>query len=235
MVIDSSSDDGSFESLQATYGGDARVRLLQNPKGSGPIKSWIEGVEAANGDFMTFVWSDDVISPRFLSALLPPLRAGALLSYGAGKLANVDSHTSFSEVNPGAELRDRNIILSLYYHGRSRPCIPVAVSPVCSLFNGKIFRDWINHVCQFCRATALRERIMWRSAIGPDLMLYLSALAPETPEVAVVRTYTAQFSEHPGSITNSSKTWILKAGYWLAKCPSGDFMSRMNRLSGGPS
>lgn len=217
VVIDSSSDDGSFENLKATYGSDTRVRLLQNGRSSGPLISWLEGVEAATGDYMTFVWSDDVISPRFLDALLPPLQAGAVLAYGAGMLANVDSSVIFPEEIPAAEFNDRHTLLKNYYHVQSFPSVPTVVSPVCSLFDGKIVRGWMQQVERFCHATALRERLMWRSAIGPDLMLYLSALSPETPQVAVVRTYTAQFSEHPGSITISSNDWILKTGYWLAK------------------
>ena len=104
-----------------------------------------------------------------------------------------------------------------YYHVQSFPSVTIVVSPVCSLFDSKIVREWMQHVERFCHTTALRERLMWRSAIGPDLMLYLSALTPGTPHVAVVRTYTAQFSEHPGSITISSNDWNLKTGYWLAK------------------
>ena len=40
VVIDSSSNDGSFEDLQQEFSADNRVKLLQNPSGSGPIKSW---------------------------------------------------------------------------------------------------------------------------------------------------------------------------------------------------
>ena len=41
VVIDSSSNDGSFEELQQEFSADNRVKLLQNPSGSGPIKSWL--------------------------------------------------------------------------------------------------------------------------------------------------------------------------------------------------
>ena len=217
VVIDSSSDDGSFENLEALYGNDERVRLLQNDRSSGPLASWLEGVEAATGDYMTFVWSDDIISPRFLDALLPSLQAGAALSFGAGMVVDVDSSMIFPEEIPTAEFNDRQILLKQFYHAQSFPSVPTAVSPVCSLFVGNIVRGWMQQVERFCHATALRERLMWRSAIGPDLMLYLSALAPGAPQVAVVRTYTAQFSEHPGSITTSSNSWILSTGYWLAR------------------
>ena len=37
VVIDSSSNDGSFEELQREFSDDNRVKLLQNPRGSGPM------------------------------------------------------------------------------------------------------------------------------------------------------------------------------------------------------
>lgn len=217
VVIDSSSEDGSFETLQAKYGGDRRVRLLQNARGSGPLKSWIEGVEAATGKYMTFVWSDDLISPLFLRMLLPPLQAGAVVSYGAGKIVSVDTNLEFSEVVPEPEFIDGHRFLAQYYEITSHESVPIAASPVCSLFDAEVVREWAHHVREFCRATRLREHLMWRRAIGPDLMLYLWALAPGTPQVALFRTTTAQFSAHPGSITISSDKWDLRAGYWLAK------------------
>jgi cellulose synthase/poly-beta-1,6-N-acetylglucosamine synthase-like glycosyltransferase len=40
VVVIDSSNDGSFEELQQEFSADNRVKLLQNPSGSGPIKSW---------------------------------------------------------------------------------------------------------------------------------------------------------------------------------------------------
>lgn len=218
IVVDSSSDDGSFEQLQTKFGDDERVKLFQNPRGSGPVKSWIEGVEAASGNYMTFVWSDDLISPNFLRTLLPPLQAGAVLSYGEGKVVNVDSEMDFPGTVVEPEFIDANILLDGYYSLDRTKSTPDAVSPVCSLFDARLVRQWAHQVREFCRATPIRERVMWRHAVGPDLMLYLYALMPGRPPAAVFRTYTAQYSEHPGSITVSSGRSILRAGYWLARC-----------------
>lgn len=220
VVVDSSSDDGSFEELQAKFGSDKRVRLMQNPRTSGPLKSWIEGVEAATGEYMTFVWSDDIISPIFLRALLPPLQNGALLAHGLGKNFSVESEMAFPERVPEPEFVDGQVFLEQHFgHGPvlSSGPIPLTLSPACSLFHGELVREWTRHVRDFCRGTPLREQIMWRRAIGPDLMLYLLAMSPGTPRVAFFRTYTAQFSEHSGSISISSNRWVFDVGYWLAR------------------
>ena len=68
IVLDSESDDGSWEALRSRFGSDSRVTLAQNRRGLGPTRSWLDGAKLARGDYMTFIWSDDYISPRFLTA-----------------------------------------------------------------------------------------------------------------------------------------------------------------------
>lgn len=216
VVIDSSSDDGSFENLVVKHGNDSRVRLLQNPKGSGPTKSWIEGVETASGEFMTFVWSDDIVSPNFLAILLPPLLSGAVIAAGEGRLCNIENSISFSNDTTPAENIEAKQFLD-HYSDVSTTATGNLVSPVCSLFRASVFRNWAEEIRTYCQSDPLREQIMWRSAIGPDLMLYLAALEPDRGPAALTDTVVAQFSAHSDSITIRTGFWKLKTGYWLAR------------------
>src|SRR5258706_2641560 len=76
IVLDSQSDDGSWEQLQRTFGRDQRVRLAQNVRGLGPTRSWLDGARLVRGDLVTFIWSDDYVSPSFLAQLTPSLLSG---------------------------------------------------------------------------------------------------------------------------------------------------------------
>ncbi len=217
IVIDSMSQDGSFEALNARYGTDPRVRLLRNRRGSGPTRSWIDGVATARGNYFTFVWSDDVISPWFLTLLLPSLRRGSSLAHGRGRMVDIDSEVSFIQVPEAAGPIGRRALLQYYFGRPSSAGHEPSVSPVCSLFSRDVIPIWMREVETFCRASPLREQLMWRRAIGPDLMLYLCALRPGTGEPAFCRADTAQFSSHPNSISISTKSWFMKTGYWLAR------------------
>jgi len=85
------------------------------------------------------------------------------------------------------------------------------------LFSAKDIQPWVAGVRDYCQQTQLRREIMWQSAIGPDLMLYLSSFSPDHFSVALTEKWTAQFSIHPESITIGSDPCKLDIGYWLAR------------------
>jgi len=219
VVIDSSSSDGSFEALKKEFSDDNRVKLLQNPCGSGPIKSWLEGVESISGDYFTFVWSDDLISPLFLKTLLKPLLdSQADVAIGFGKNELLDHELNFSQNSRQISILDRREILHQYYRiSVQKQSHPIIVSPTCSLFSAKDIQPWVAGVMDYCQRTSIRREIMWQSAIGPDLMLYLSAFSPANYSVALTESWTAQFSIHPESISIGSDPSRLQIGYWLAR------------------
>src|SRR5437016_2705034 len=54
IAIDGESDDGSFGDLQAAYGNDPRVQLLQNSKSAGFMNTCFEGVGLVKSKWVTF-------------------------------------------------------------------------------------------------------------------------------------------------------------------------------------
>ena len=215
VVLDSESDDGSWELLQETFGADPRLKLVQNKRGLGPTHSWIDGVNCATGDYLTFVWSDDYISPRFLSRLLPMMNKTTHLAIGAGIGRDADNETPL-EHDDHQETFDASDFLAGYFPS-FEGATPGYVSPVCALFSRESFDRWKVTTQNWGRATPLREQILWKRAIGPDLMLFfIAALMSE--KVAFTREQVAQFSAHPGSISISVSKYLLRSGYWLARC-----------------
>jgi len=214
IVVDSQSDDGSWEMLLERFAGDSRVRLIQNKRGLGPTRSWLDGAKLITGEFVTFVWSDDYISPRFLRVLLPLLVEGSELAIGSGAVRNVDEEGPFF-IDRAEEHVDREAFLIGYFrrarHGTHRP-----VSPACAIFKRHCLDKWIHTVEVWCNATSLRQQVMWRRAIGPDLLLYLIA-SNMSQRIPMLSEEVVQFSLHDGSITVSSSEWLLHLGYWLAR------------------
>lgn len=62
VVADHSSDDGTWEALQA-YRDDPRVRLIRTPAGGGAKANWNAATAAARGDYVKLLCGDDLISP----------------------------------------------------------------------------------------------------------------------------------------------------------------------------
>jgi hypothetical protein len=214
IVIDSQSDDGSWEMLLERFAQDSRVHLVQNQRGLGPTRSWLDGASLTKGEFATFVWSDDYISPRFLHVLLPLLQEDTELAVGSGAVRDVDDESEFA-VNTVRKDLERELFLVSYFSGANH-CVRQPASPICALFKRSCFDRWKHIVQSWCQATPLRKEIMWRRAIGPDLLLYLVA-ANTSVKIPTVLEVVAQFSHHKGSITISSSLWLRRTGYWLAR------------------
>lgn len=69
LFIDDHGNDDSIAIAQAYTEGDDRFRFLATPKNSGPGIARNIGIEAARGEYISFIDSDDVIAPTFLEKL----------------------------------------------------------------------------------------------------------------------------------------------------------------------
>lgn len=218
IVLDSKSDDGSWEALKETFGGDLRVELRQNDRGLGPTKSWCDNVAGFEAEYATFLWSDDYVAREFLTELLPPLREGAAVAIGQGAIRPADCEDPLSQCGVRALLSAGDVALAYFLKGTPDED-PLHVSPACALFPQAALATWLDRVERYSCESPVREYFMWRRAIGPDLMLFFIALGGgEKDRVFRTQAEVAQFSAHRGSITISSSPWFLTMGYWLARC-----------------
>jgi hypothetical protein len=170
----------------------------------------------AKGDFVTFLWSDDYIAPRFLSVLVPPLRDGSALAVGRGLMRDLDDETALP-FDPGSVRIDPVKFLDGYFRRGLNDGVFRPVSPACSLFSRAAFDTWIDQTEEWCQATPLRRELHWRRAIGPDLLLFLVAIRMTQGKIFVANDVTAQFSHHPGSFSVAASNDAYETGYWLAR------------------
>ena len=234
VVLDSESDDGSWEALQHRFAENPSVTLAQNRRGLGPTHSWLDGADLITGDFVTFVWSDDYVAPHFLTNLLPPLRSDAQLSIGHGAIRNIDD-VALLDDSSRTDVADARKALEAFL-GFHPEIDNTPVSPASALFTRDAFERWKAIVREYSQATKLRQELMWRRAIGPDLLLYLVALQLSgTSHVTFSAADVVQFSVHDGSITVGSPPWLLRAGYWLSRAAAVLDLDVTKGLSRGDS
>jgi glycosyltransferase involved in cell wall biosynthesis len=74
LFIDDGSTDGSGELLDAYAKDDARIRVLHKANG-GVSAARNDGIDAATGDYIGFVDSDDSVEPAFVETLLAAFSA----------------------------------------------------------------------------------------------------------------------------------------------------------------
>ena len=69
IFIDDCGDDNSMEAVETAAAEDARIRILKNSRNLGAGPSRNAGIEAANGEYLSFVDPDDFVDLKFLSLL----------------------------------------------------------------------------------------------------------------------------------------------------------------------
>ncbi len=70
LLVDDHGQDNAMQIAREYVKGDARFRFLQTPVNSGPGVARNVGIEAARGEYVAFIDSDDVWLPTFLECLL---------------------------------------------------------------------------------------------------------------------------------------------------------------------
>ncbi len=216
IVLDSQSDDGSWESLNENFGTDDRVVLRQNKRGLGPTRSWLDGAELVTGTIVTFIWSDDYVADTMLVDLLPAMRANSDVAIGKAMIRDVEDNSPLPARSGRSTSLDPMEIVSAYY-GVSRNVAWPPVSPACALFSRRAFDHWRTLVTDHADTNLLVQQLMWRRAIGPDMLLFLVALAMQQGPVSFVDRIVTQFSSHGDSISISSPQWLLRGGYLAAR------------------
>lgn len=72
IVVDSYSDDGTFEYLSKLTEKDSRIHLFQVPKGL--YQAWNYGISHAHGEFIYIATSDDSMAPNCLQKMVTALQ-----------------------------------------------------------------------------------------------------------------------------------------------------------------
>ena len=69
IFVDDRGTDDAVEKIRAAAAEDPRIRILENPENMGPGPSRNRGIEAAKGNFLSFIDPDDYIAPDFYERL----------------------------------------------------------------------------------------------------------------------------------------------------------------------
>jgi glycosyltransferase involved in cell wall biosynthesis len=216
VIVDNASSDGTWEVCQRLAVHDRRVRVFQNDSNIGPVRNWRRCLTEARGEYAKFLYSDDLIRPRFLELLMPFLRDGQVgLAFCAAEIGETEGSgvLAYAWAMNAGKYESRRFINDALFGGRV-PASPCAA--VCRLDDLK---------------ASLHEElpgVPWgeftRHGAGSDL-LTLVLTAQRYPLVGFVSEPLVFFRSHPGSITienaaargledyyNQAKVWFC-AGY----------------------
>lgn len=215
LVVDGRSTDGSFEALGRLYGADPRVRLIRQGAGGDFMDACFSAIPLVRTPFATFMYDDDVLSPRWAEMPLDLLDGRARFAMGKGEVGDVAATLVFPTVVRRISVDPASLLRSYCgCHPRSGR-LGLPVSPICCLTLTARLTEWVNEVRRFTAGRPLREYYLLKRNAGPDLMVYLLSLVEHEGDVSLFDGTIAQFSSHADSMTIQFERTDLEIGYWL--------------------
>ena len=133
LLVDDGSTDGSAGLCDELAQRDARIRVIHQPENGGQGKARNTGLDACQGDYISFIDSDDTIHPRMLERLYELLTTyQASISFCSRKVIS-DWLPDVHEDTGISVFEDGKIDVSRLGHGDDLE------SPVLKLYKKEIF------------------------------------------------------------------------------------------------
>ena len=199
-VCDNASTDNtkeSVENFQNRHKG--AIRYIQHESNIGPVRNWFSGIEAAQGDYVKILFSDDILYKNCVKSLVSALRHTSY-AFSYGKVSNLwagSRVTNYGRIRPGNRVLMEEYIAALF-------------SPYCT------FEDYPNSPCAALFRTDILRSIpldsysnalgydVVASGIGPDTLMFLYSFLLADGEAIYVNEKVVAFEGHKESITITS-------------------------------
>lgn len=140
VLVDDGSSDHSGELCDALAKRDARVRVIHKDNG-GLSSARNTGLEAADGEYITFVDSDDVIHPYYLEKLWQACEETDA-DIAMGRLTRFkEKEALFKEPNSEGTLVVKTGVETLYSYFDKKNEVADFVSACCKLYKRKLFDE----------------------------------------------------------------------------------------------
>jgi glycosyltransferase involved in cell wall biosynthesis len=193
VVSDNASQDGTWDVIQANARRDARVKALRQERNVGPVANWLACAQTATGDLAGLLFSDDTWEPTFVARAAKFL-ADPAVGFAYSQVLRVSASSSarcYTGVATG--MVPSMVHLARLYEGAGRVRVPV--SPGCALFRRSDVLDALEAPWPDPLGLGF-----WRHGAGPDVWLYLRALACH-PLCAHVASPLVHFLAHPANLS----------------------------------
>lgn len=196
VVVDNASEDGTFEICSRLAEGEPRLRVFRNETNLGPVRNWARGLAEARGEYVKFLFSDDLLAPSCVERLMALMSDQVGVAFSA---ASVSPHPwtgpAWYRWRSRAGPYDSGAFIEDALFG-ARGTIPV--SPGAALFRLAEARGDLSAEIPSPTFTDFAQH-----GAGPDLLLSLRAAA-RRPKVGFTPEVLSFFRMHPSSITTSN-------------------------------
>lgn len=207
VVSDNGSTDGCLAAARAAAGGDPRFQFIAHPENRGPLPNWKSCLEAAEGDLVHWLWSDDWVEPAFYTTLVAGMQAHeAQMALCRPKIVSTTEGWERPCPCPEGPRRAAPALLRAAVRRNALPVSPAAyLLPLPAV--RRHFHDDI---------PALGDLDCTHRAIGADVLMILGSLRTSRA-VYVHGEPLVSFNAHESSISVTSGARLLESHYAWAK------------------
>lgn len=227
IIVDNHSSDGTYEFLREEYSNREKVKLYQNAVNVGPVNNWKICLQYASGEYIKFLWSDDIIEKDFLEKTVNILKANRKIGLVYSNV-NWTMYGKHKECT-GIKLYIKRIVNLFFGHqiykyssysiGKSAPydrskylngifykLYDVPVSASCALFRKKdvVIQDEIKNDFSVQ---------LYNTGAGIDLLMFLNILS-KYETFYFIDEILCYYGVHDGSFSVNRD---LAIEYWIAK------------------
>lgn len=115
ILIDNQSQDNSVEIISKFQEKDSRIKLIKLDKNYGPAKARNSGIESANGDYISFLDSDDVLYKNYLKKQIKFMEEKkAAIVYSSFKRKSEDMKQDLGDFKVKYEVTYNNLLRKNY-------------------------------------------------------------------------------------------------------------------------
>lgn len=216
IISDNCSADGTYELLIKQYGNNDRIKIFQNKTNLGAVENWKRCLTEANGKYIKFLWSDDLITSDYLSSTVRLLERYPNAAFAFTSVIIFDSLKDLEDQKANwnkaigiydafcttGEYAGKQFINAAYSKSYSVP-----VSPGCAIFR----KEKLHIISNIPNKLNYQHK---KNGAGPDLLMFLEALA-HGESFVYLNQYSSYFRRHSDSISSFDKS--IMDGYFSAK------------------
>ena len=203
IVVDNASTDRTAQIVKSLAAKDSTIHFHENKKNLGPVGNWKQCLKHATGEYVKFLWSDDLIEPDFMDKCISSLEENPDAGFVFTKV-KIFNERGFK---PAYNLkRTGKYSREIFIRGLMTNRYDIPVSPGCGLFR----KDDIEIIETIPNDFNIDHM---KTGAGIDLFIFLNVFK-KYDSFIYINEYLSLFRNHENALTISND---LSRAYYTAK------------------
>ena len=210
IVFDNNSSDKTYQIAQSFSELNNNIRVFKQKRNVGPVMNWFSAIQAAKGDYLKILFSDDIIYENFLYETFSKIDNDTGFVISSFDMGATIENSKLQNDWPGID----GLISSQRYIEIAIRRFAFCVSPGAALFRTKDVLEVFEHEIQSPSLSNFKSH-----GAGPDLLIFLK-IASMYKNIYKIEKSLTFFRSHEDSQTikmNRERNGLIQSSYMQAR------------------